>query len=761
MIEPQSTPGRTRLPGRPERKDVRRAENAARTLVDAITEVGDRVAEIEEGVEAIEAVQDDGVAPAKIALATLTATTGIEVSPEGASTAWLNLTWVVPFESQGTNVPVEDGGAFAVRHGLSGQSGRTLVSRVWEGASGDTISLLLTNLPPGRQYAVSVEARDRWGNTLGPSDEKVWLTAADDIPPSMPGPFATAVANPLRVQVTHNLNRAGMAPFTLEPDLDHLEVWAATTEAGAGDAKIGEIAANAAMLTAQTPVVAQFDLPGAVARWLSVVAVDRSGNRSQRSSRVQVVAGLIGTAQLEDASITTAKIGNLAVTDAKIANLSLAKLTVGTLGTDGVTLDEDGRLVAGGMRFDASGLRFVNPQGETTIDFSSAAGSAEMQGSFTGGSISMRGDDFLEFFTDVGAWALGTTPPSGWTAWTEPSGTPLSVLSVAGTTGGRVLGRTTAACEGGAQWQGPGSLSMLNSESLLRFRVQGAWPTFVQPGHGLILRQGDGSWMFTSNATRGVSIAVRRDVLGVPQLVIQTPGLQTNQSVPLPAGIAVGDWMLLRVRLVGDSCRARLWKEGTAEPTVWLAEAAIPEVPQPGRFALFSGTTTATGAGVQFDTLDVKSIGGAFNVDSLGRLFMGGTSFEQAPFRVSAEGVLRANGPAETGPWNNLTLLNSWTALEAGVYGTPAWRFELGGVRLRGLVVRPSADANVTFANLPAQARPAFRSILGGYGAPAAAGAEGLIRVDVQAGGNLSITSAPSGVGTSYVSLAPLFFGLG
>lgn len=162
--------------------------------------------------------------------------------------------------------------------------------------------------------------------------------AAFPVPASVPGPPSTPAAptvvagNPLRIQVVHDLAIEGDAPFTLEADLDHLEVHVGTTSTfTAGPSTlVGTLDGGYVSLFAETSAVGTFDAPGEQ-RWVRVIAVDLDGLKSGQSAAVAVTATLVDTAFIADAAITNAKIGNAEITNAKIADLSASKITAGTI----------------------------------------------------------------------------------------------------------------------------------------------------------------------------------------------------------------------------------------------------------------------------------------------------------------------------------------------------------------------------------------------------------------------------------------------
>ena len=194
----------------------------------------------------------------------------------------------------------------------------------------------------GERYAARVRAVSSLGVTsdwseayevvtdppiLGENDEN------DGVPPDRPAAPSVVAGNPLRIQIVHYLNHEGGYPFSLTSRLDHLEVHVGASSSFNVDdtTLVGTVKSNVANIVAEVPVVATFDAPGGLERWVRIVAVDRFGNRSQSSIAVTVTATLLDTQHITDAAITTAKIGDAQITNAKIVDLSADKLTAGTI----------------------------------------------------------------------------------------------------------------------------------------------------------------------------------------------------------------------------------------------------------------------------------------------------------------------------------------------------------------------------------------------------------------------------------------------
>jgi hypothetical protein len=125
----------------------------------------------------------------------------------------------------------------------------------------------------------------------------------------------------IAVQVTHQLGKSSGGTFNLESDLDHLEIHV-SYEPGVHpglDHAGGKALANAGMIQAQIAVVFTVQVEETSARYVRVVAVDKTGNKSGPS----------------DAATATA----LLIDDAHISDLTVSKVTAGTVSASWV----DGR----------------------------------------------------------------------------------------------------------------------------------------------------------------------------------------------------------------------------------------------------------------------------------------------------------------------------------------------------------------------------------------------------------------------------------
>lgn len=184
----------------------------------------------------------------------------------------------------------------------------------YDRAPGEVLKFRLQELTPGMTYEAQVRAVD----TARPphlgdwSLLEQWQASRDLLPPATPAAPMVA-ANPMAVQIIHQLGRADGGTFNLDRDLGHLEVHAGTEPLFNidGDSLIGKIPADWGMILGQVPVVASFQITQLVAMYFRVVAVDVSGNKSLPS------AAVVATAEL--------------ISDQYISNLTASKITAGTI----------------------------------------------------------------------------------------------------------------------------------------------------------------------------------------------------------------------------------------------------------------------------------------------------------------------------------------------------------------------------------------------------------------------------------------------
>ena len=317
---------------------------------------------------------------------TPTLQSGTYLDGTGESKGFIRIVFSKPSNIDGSSIT--DGSHYRVRYrvsdGLSTSGGAsaneyTFLDFPFTGASTET--LMITDLTVGKSYRVGVATVDTSGfrrktdYTATGTDiytdtasinsnfatNAVIEIARDGQAPSKPKQATSISAGPLRVQVTHYLGKAGtdgngnpFGDFTLEGDVDHLDVHAVTQSGNTANFtvntanKIGELRVTSGNILQQIPVIGTMELEDSQDYYFRIVAVDKSGNESAASDGQSAVANLIQEANISDltvtdakiatAAITEAKIANLAVTDAKIASLTADKLTAGTIDASVITV---------------------------------------------------------------------------------------------------------------------------------------------------------------------------------------------------------------------------------------------------------------------------------------------------------------------------------------------------------------------------------------------------------------------------------------
>jgi chitodextrinase len=236
----------------------------------------------------------------------------------------------------------------------------------------DTTTAQLQDLSPGIGYDVQIRAVDKTGNTGAWSSVTTFTTSTDNIPPSTPAAPSVAGSR-IAVQVTHELGKSSGGTFNLESDLDHLEVHVSYEPGFTPDATTlkGKAVANAGMIQAQIPVVFTAQVEELSARYVRVVAVDKTGNKSGPS----------------DAASATA----LLIDDAHISDLTVSKVTAGQISADWVvgarikTADTGAR-----AEMNSGGFGLWNAAGEQTLFAAASTGDITIIGQLKSGTTGKR-----------------------------------------------------------------------------------------------------------------------------------------------------------------------------------------------------------------------------------------------------------------------------------------------------------------------------------------------------------------------------------
>ncbi|MFE7237179.1 hypothetical protein [Streptomyces sp. NPDC057580] len=235
-----------------------------------------------------------------------------------------------------------------------------------------TGTMQLQDLSPGIGYDVQIRAVDKSGNTGAWSGTTTFVTTVDNIPPSVPA-APTVAGSRIALQVTHQLGKASGGTYNLESDLHHLEIHVSYEPnfTPSTDTLVGKASATAGMIQAQIPVVTTVQVDETSARYVRVVAVDMTGNKSGPS----------------DAATATA----LLIDDAHISDLSVSKVTAGTINADWVvgarikTADTGAR-----VELNSAGLQAYSAGGAQTVNIDSATGNVTILGQIVSGTSGRR-----------------------------------------------------------------------------------------------------------------------------------------------------------------------------------------------------------------------------------------------------------------------------------------------------------------------------------------------------------------------------------
>ena len=329
----------------------------------------------------------------------LTLTTGFLEDALGVSRAIIKATWVTPTNVDGTII--QNGELYRIRYRKVASTDPYSTTTVGWG----TNEVTLEGLALGTNYQVEVQPV----NTNGDINDYVSATittAIDTDAPSKPGPADTITPGALRTQIVHSLGRAvddqgnaisSIVDFTLQNDIDHLNVYASTTSGFSlatstlkNQFKVGEIPATAAHIRDGISAVGEVQMPNGSTHYFKFTAVDNAGNESAPSDQQSAQGNLVETANISDAAITELKVRDLAVTNAKIANVSAGKLTAGSISSAEIILGLDTSDTAIIKSSDySSGSAGWKIDSDGTAEFASATIRGTLNASdITGGTLS-------------------------------------------------------------------------------------------------------------------------------------------------------------------------------------------------------------------------------------------------------------------------------------------------------------------------------------------------------------------------------------
>lgn len=230
----------------------------------------------------------------------------------------------------------------------------------------------LNDLSPGVGYDVQIRAVDKAGNIGAWSNTSTFVASEDNIPPSTPAAPSVAGSR-IALQITHTLGVSSGGTYNLESDLQHLEIHVDyephfTPSESTLKAKVN---ATAGMIQAQIPAVATVQVEETSTRYVRVVAVDKTGNKSGPS----------------DAASATA----LLIDDAHISDLTVSKVTAGQISADWIvgarikTADTGAR-----VELNSSGIQAYNAGGTQTVNIASSDGSVTILGQIISGTSGRR-----------------------------------------------------------------------------------------------------------------------------------------------------------------------------------------------------------------------------------------------------------------------------------------------------------------------------------------------------------------------------------
>ncbi len=379
----------------------------------------------------------------------------------GVSRAIIYVQWMEPTYDNGS--PVQNGLQYQVEWKPTNTTGDWSSSFInWDSTNDFTIEGLQLNTT----YNVRVTAILTNANSSDPATGSV-TTAIDTDAPSKPAQATTISAGGLRVQIIHNLARVkdddgnvigSPTNFTLQRDIDHLNVYASTSSGfplsnatQKAQYKVGQLPVSASHIKHEIPLVGEIQVANGSTHYWRFTAVDNAGNESEPSDEQSASGNLIETSMISDLAVSNAKIGNLAVNDAKVADLSAGKITAGTIagqtiivgtntsdssiikssnysaGSAGWAIKSDGSLEAssGNFRGDITGasgtfsgaLSAATGTFEGNISGASGTFTGDLSGSnISGGTIDIGGSDSTSFHVDtdgnmwLGAATFGSAP---------------------------------------------------------------------------------------------------------------------------------------------------------------------------------------------------------------------------------------------------------------------------------------------------------------------------------------------------------------
>jgi hypothetical protein len=177
-----------------------------------------------------------------------------------------------------------------------------------------TNEFTIVELTPGVEYEIQIRGVDSaTPPNFGPWSASSFVeTLGDLIAPSIPAAPMVAGSR-IAIQVVHELGKASGGTFSLEPDLDHLDVHVGGSASfmPSSDNRVGKLIATGGMVLGTQPAVGSFAVEQVDQIHVKVVAVDRSGNRSGASEAATVTAELIDDAHISDLTVSKVTAGTI------------------------------------------------------------------------------------------------------------------------------------------------------------------------------------------------------------------------------------------------------------------------------------------------------------------------------------------------------------------------------------------------------------------------------------------------------------------
>ncbi|MBX6382156.1 MAG: hypothetical protein IRZ07_04150 [Microbispora sp.] len=316
----------------------------------------------------------------------------------GNTRASILVAWQQPLNADGSTIL--DGDHYEIAYGVSPASEWQTAYAPW----GD-LQALIQDLSPGVAYDFRIRLVDTSGNAGAWSAVETAVASPDTIPPSTPA-APTVAASYLALQVRHDLGRATGGTYNLELDLDHLEIHVGSSADFTPDETTlrATTPATAGMMQAGVPAIATVQVEETTQRWVRVIAVDASGNRSAPSAAASSTAMLIDEAHIT--SLTVDKIAAGTIRSNWVLGASIATAQSGqrvelnasglhgynSAGTELVTLSSTGsfalRSATSGARIelDTSGLRIIDSGGSQLVNLGSS-GSFLIRSSTSGARV--------------------------------------------------------------------------------------------------------------------------------------------------------------------------------------------------------------------------------------------------------------------------------------------------------------------------------------------------------------------------------------